>query len=287
MCFIAVAINKDKENIADLFSVINNKSSFNEDGFGLYSLPEINGSAVHTRTKKFDVESLKGLEKSQFLISHLRFSTGGDKSVDNVHLWQSGNWIFCHNGYVLQAKDSKICDSLIFFKILIRTKLLTDNKIKIKKIDKLADEMDLSGRFVLYNVVTKQLYFFGDFRIVLPNVDSNRMYLLSGDVSLEKPIVKYGLLIKDENSKAIESKLDGIWRFDLTRFKFNQISYFTTFNSFKTGYKTETETIGDKFNDDYYERMNDYMLGSDGSYIEKLRSNTQKAEKSLSGFRTI
>ena len=285
MCFIAVSLNKNRERASDLFSVLKEKERINKDGFGFYALPTVEGEATHIRAAGIDSEKILPLMNSQVVMSHLRFSTGGDKGEKNYHTWKIGNWIFLHNGGITMLKEKEYCDSFIFFNALIEKKYLKPESIRVKKIDNYAKAVGLMGRFILFNEATKEMYFFGDFDLIMPNKNEDRMYVTSAPIELSETIFHYGLLIPSPDF-SVKATLEGIWKFDLKKFSFSLISYITSFNDYSyptayTGYKSEskkselcpmsssTKLPKESFDPDPEE----------SEYLAKLRENSKKEEE--------
>lgn len=206
MCFIAITFNETKDENTELINLIKDKSKLNDDGFGvIYADAEDKKSKVY-REVEYSPAAMADAAKAQFSIVHLRASTGGTVTKENVHLWRIGNWVFAHNGTVTKLRDDKMADSYVFFRKVIEEKLIKEDKLDYDMIDLLADENSLWGRFLFYNDKTGQAVTFGDWEAKHVN---GKSYLLSADAKMKSTIVHNGISFEKDASE-YSVKLEGI-----------------------------------------------------------------------------
>ncbi len=230
MCFILTGIKlKDDESSKNaILGVLKSEQRDNPHGTGslCYSLdkkPEIwRGEFKDWNLMKADLDNF------DIFNFHFRLATIGKKTKENVHFWQIGNWAFCHNGIIGGIGDDNESDSLVFFKQLIKSKFLTkDNQLKGKKIKDYVNILNFGGRFLIINLKTKNIYFFGDFNLYV----LNKSYLVftSSSASYENTFSIMGLNFPDESQtvESIDSTIDGVWMLNFATQTFSQI--FETF----------------------------------------------------------
>jgi predicted glutamine amidotransferase len=124
--------------------IISNSIDFNPDGFAFYNLKT--GDLIKTMDKK-KIRDLLSLEVP--FLCHCRKATKGAICEENIHFFESGDWIFAMNGTVLGFSDPKANDTRLIFKIILEH----------VKQDKILDFLNMwEARFLLYNRKSKKLY---------------------------------------------------------------------------------------------------------------------------------
>lgn len=235
MCFILTAV-KLKENDEALHSILNvlqNEQQDNSHGVGSVCYSKKDKPVIQRDMVRSIVEMKSDLLEFDVVNYHFRQSTIGKKTVDNVHFWQKGNWAFCHNGHIDAMGNVEESDSLVFFKHLIKQNFLTkDNKLKGQKIKDYTNEQSFWGRFLIINVKTKNIYFFGDFELAL--VNKSYLVFTSSPTTFENKFEVMNLKFDlPENIETLDTKIDGVVMFDYNKQQF--IPIFETFKEWNYG----------------------------------------------------
>lgn len=233
MCIIVSAYFKDKNEfmVQTLKDHIENSLYYNDDGISLVYKDNKDIKVVRDLdiTEKKINNILKAVNKKDgFIHCHLRQATTGEVEKDNTHFWEIDNWLFAHNGLVGKFSKNKLglTDSLLFFKALVQDKALLDTgKIKKDKIDKLVNDLELSGRFILIHKPTNRHYFYGSWSAYC-SFEGDSIIIssksLQGKSRLDFGGLKFDIpysAIKDIDLPDLD--IDGLLRVNADKFSFN------------------------------------------------------------------
>ncbi len=239
MCFILTAIKIEENDLArqGIFQVLKEEQIGNPHGTGALCFNKDNNRVTHEKTMHSDWDTMKAnVDNFDIINYHFRLATIGEKNVENVHFWKHGDWYFAHNGIIGGLGTAQESDSLIFFKELVRQKLLQKNgNVKCTEVKAYANTLNFGGRFLLVNTKTKNMYFFGDWNVCLLN--KSYLAITSSSASFD---IKYTILglefDQDIEIEKMEATMDGVWMYESKTKEFKQIFY-----SFKE-YKKPTST---------------------------------------------
>lgn len=238
MCYILTAIKlKESQEAKDvILNVLAEQQVGNSHGSASVAFNFDKRVPSIVRAMEIDIENMIETVESDVFSYHFRLATIGGKTVNNVHYWKKGNWAFAHNGQIhgLTNEDDD-SDSLTFFKNIVSKGYLTKgNKAKCAKIKEYTNKVNFWGRYIIVNLKTKNVYFFGDFETYL--VENSYLVITSVTTSFEKNINILGLPFGgDDEVKALASEIDGVWMFDYKMRRFMQV--FETLKDYTTPYK--------------------------------------------------
>ncbi len=237
MCYILTAIKlKDNQEVKDsILSLMESEQNSNDDGTASLCYSKNKNAVIRRDLLMTWQEMSNDLDNFDVVNYHFRIATKGKPNINNVHFWKSGNWAFCHNGGIQEMGNDEESDSLSFFNELIAKKCLhKNNKLSGQKIKDVVNEKNFWGRFLLVNLKTKNIYFFGDFRTYL--VQHDYLVITSASADFEKKLNVMGLTFPLEDDKdkleVIESELEGVNYWDYKEQQFFNI--FTRFKEIKT-----------------------------------------------------
>lgn len=221
MCYIMIGKKLKPEvsnsNTELLKRVILKQMKNNSDGFFISS-PTDNIN-IRTLDSKEAEEAVGTMSLDNTLV-HLRLTSSGLKTTENVHGWEIGDWQFMHNGtistYVFYGKNQQYCDSNLFFKDFIYNinhyNAKSDKQVARTLKDLLAT-CQFWGRAMLYNKVTDKAFMFGDWHTYLiadEYLAFSSCSLNLGDKS-ENKIKVHGLNFETQRPLEIgEEKFDGL-----------------------------------------------------------------------------
>jgi hypothetical protein len=233
------------------------------------------------------------LDSFDIINYHFRIATIGKKTIENVHFWKKGNWAFCHNGIIDAIGNENESDSQVFFNQLVKNNYLTkNNQLKGEKIKEFTNEQNFTGRFLIINLITKNIYFFGDFQCYL--VNKSYLVFTSTATSFENRLNIMGLSFELENTiETIDNTLDGIWIFNNQKQQFNQI--FETFKEWQTYYnpynhnakgsrKRDTNFIEHTFNFEEKEPLSRKEILITAKASEHIKKNKDKEPRSAESY---
>lgn len=239
MCVIISIYQKEKDSalIDPILKAIELEKEANSDGIGIVGLNFDNEKIYWKRELEIKKEEIKRVLLNFDIVNiHLRQATSGGVKKDFVHFWKVGNWFFAHNGVVREFsyKNIDMCDSLVFFKELLRKNLIKRNgKLKVKKIKNYSNNIGFYGRFVLINTATNKIYYFGDFQ---PSILNKKILILSTkELDLRKKFNLFGIEFEDKASieEIKGKKIEGIMIFDIKKQRFRLIdNEFLTWDRF-------------------------------------------------------
>ena len=162
MCKIFLVINKNKEvnqTVSDLVTANITNLSAEQDGYSVFR--DDISFFYDTDLAYKNIESNLTYRNEQLYIVHTRTSTGGSQGIAGLHLQTLfKDWVYAHNGIVDKFSGvAKHSDSYYFFKhYLKKYKGIVDPET----INSHSQDTGFSGKGVLYNKKTKDLYFFNN-----------------------------------------------------------------------------------------------------------------------------
>jgi predicted glutamine amidotransferase len=157
MCKIFTVINKNPKNKALINRIIQanlGEISSEKDGYAVY-----NGqSNFYLGQPAYEnIESNLIYNNEPIFIIHSRTKTTGSDDIDGLHLQEINGYVFAHNGTVGKYSTVlKKSDSYYFFKHFLRLY----KKITLEAVEKWTKKADFSGKGLLYNKSTDELYYF-------------------------------------------------------------------------------------------------------------------------------
>lgn len=252
MCVI-LSIHQKEFNKDSQKKIMANIKTFqyqNDDGVGILAFnPNKRRYFLHRSLKNENGLIAKTLSRYKNVNLHFRHATSGKVNEDNVHFWKNKNWLFAHNGAIGNfafGKDSPLSDSNLLFRQLVFSKSLKDNhKIKYKRIDKFVKNLDFWGRFIIPNIHTQRIYFFGDFNTHL--INDNTLVFASQELSFddEEKTKRFAGLTFDKKTASDRTlwkgEREGIFYFDLKSGKTHNIS--NEFNEISYGHSSHSSTL--------------------------------------------
>lgn len=173
MCYIMITKqigdgNKGIEN--QIRSILKEKMERNSDGFYFQ-----NGSDVLRTLDKTEAKKTTEISIINNLFAHFRLASVGEVSLNNVHGWKIGDWVFFHNGGIStyntwnKKTKQKNSDSYEFFQdlwlALENTKNNFKDKVVMHVLETLLKKINFWGRAALYNAALDKMYLFGDFEL--------------------------------------------------------------------------------------------------------------------------
>ena len=195
MCYTAFIVKKQENKDFDkiLKRELEKKQWENSDGFASLKLSKNFEVKEYIRSVDY-LPASKMLESFNYYnLFHFRLATAGKKDNQNVHLWKARNWIFSHNGSVMQFSDDIFSDSYLFFRLLCKNLPKDNRKLNdkhvAKALEKWINKTDLYGRGFLLNLKHKKLYIFGNIEVY--NYD-NYFILSSSKLDFQKKIKRFG-----------------------------------------------------------------------------------------------
>lgn len=228
MCFIltSIKIKEDEQARGAIVEVLEDAQKSNSHGTGSVCFNEKKDNVFSIRRERTaSIQEMFGDVSMYDVVNyHFRMATQGNKTEENVHFWKRGNWVFAHNGQVFGMGNDRKSDSRVFFNSLIRKKyVMTNGVVKFDKIQEYMYSGGFWGRFILINVKSKKMYFFGDFHFYL----LNRAYMVitSAFADFESRLNVYGIEWELENGlEVLEKTMDGVYVLDVAKKEFRQIS---------------------------------------------------------------
>lgn len=186
MCKIFLVINKNpkiNQTVSDLVTANINDLSAEQDGYSTFR----NDTAYFYDGEPAykNIGSNLIYKNEELFIVHTRTSTGGSEGVAGLHLQTLFNdWVFAHNGMVEKFSTvAKKSDSYYFFKHLLKKY----KKITPEIINNHSQDCGFSGKGVLYNKKTKDLYWFNNIAGQITILD-DVIILSSYDIETTKKI---------------------------------------------------------------------------------------------------
>lgn len=225
MCYTALIYKTDKAAAqkAQRQAIINAilaQTYSNNNGFALLSET---GQPLRTMekaifNKKF-ISEFNNPDQKWHLV-HFRLATAGQKTLDNIHLWERNGHFFAHNGVINSLSYDKVkSDSLLFFENLINDAPKQGiNYDNIKDLlDKHPQMADFYGRGFIVNP-DNDVFMFGDFIA----------YYIDGYVIISSAPLFFGNSLEfgdlefsiEPATPPLTAKLDGICGFDGHDFDF-------------------------------------------------------------------
>ncbi len=220
MCFICTVfkIQEDKNLENSIANMMQDEQKGNSHGTGAMCFNQDDNETYEGRKESENLTTMKEvLGKFDIVNYHFRRSTGGELGEHNIHFWKIGKWAFAHNGSIALYQSGRDCDSLGFFKTLIKKHILGHNSyINTKKIKKMINATNFWGRFIIINLETKKMYFFGDFHAYL--INQSYLVVTSSTCKFENKnlLSVFGLTFEapeTQKLEILESKLDGIFSY--------------------------------------------------------------------------
>ncbi|MCX7698857.1 MAG: hypothetical protein N2114_05275 [Candidatus Goldbacteria bacterium] len=156
MCKIITIINKNNKNCKKINEILNiNADALKSEQSG-YSVLR-NNEAFYFLNYKYFNNNIRYLNEKVYIL-HTRTATAGSLDIDGLHLKNINGFFWAHNGFVSKFADVKdFNDSYYFFNNLINK---SAGLIDKKAIEKEINESEFSGRGVLYNPYSKELFLF-------------------------------------------------------------------------------------------------------------------------------
>jgi len=160
MCKIFLVINKNpavNKTVSDLVTANITNLSSEQDGYSVFR--NDTSFFYDTDLAYKNIGSNLSYKNEELYIVHTRTSTGGSEGVAGLHLQTLfKDWIYCHNGIVDKFSGvAKHSDSYYFFKHYLKK---YKGKVTPETINDHSQDTGFSGKGILYNKKTKDLYWF-------------------------------------------------------------------------------------------------------------------------------
>ncbi len=148
---------------------------------------------------------------------HFRKATHGMVNLDNVHFWESDEWIFAHNGITETGATrlSGSSDSKMLFEMLLKNGAIKGQNIDIKRIADIIGEISFWGRLIIINRKTKSAYYFGDYHLYMLGKDI--LVVSSTELRLDNGRSIYGIPFNYESTDILHNKFSGILKINPIR----------------------------------------------------------------------
>lgn len=212
MCFIVTSIKLKEDKVAQnaIFNVLAGEQADNAHGTASLCYSKDGKPVIWRGDYEPFAKMQDNLHKFEVVNYHFRQATVGKKTLENVHFWQVADWAFCHNGVIANLGDEEESDSLKFFNYLVAHKFLPKQGApKLDEIKAYVNESSLMGRFLLINLKTKDIYFFGDFQVYL--VAKSHLVITSANADFKRSYPVMGFSFELEGDvEALEADMDGI-----------------------------------------------------------------------------
>ena len=227
MCFIltAIKLSEDKNVEQAILDVMKEAQGRNANGTGAvaYRLDSRQKPVIRRDMLATTAEMANDLRVFDVVSYHFRMATIGTVNLENVHFWKKGDWAFAHNGQIYDVGYNGKSDSLAFFEQLIKNNYLGKNgKVKFEKIKEFTNTFNFWGRFIVINLKSKRIYFFGDFQFYL----LNRAYMVitSGSSDFEGKIWVNGIDFEvDGGIEVLNKEVEGVYMLDPKKGTFKQV----------------------------------------------------------------
>ena len=227
MCFIltAIKLSEDKNVEQAILDVMKEAQGRNANGTGAvaYRLDSRQKPVIRRDMLATTAEMANDLRVFDVVSYHFRMATIGTVNLENVHFWKKGDWAFAHNGQIYDVGYNGKSDSLAFFEQLIKNNYLGKNgKVKFEKIKEFTNTFNFWGRFIVINLKSKRIYFFGDFQFYL----LNRAYMVitSAISDFEGKIWVNGIDFEVEGGiEVLEKEVEGVYMLDPKKGTFKQV----------------------------------------------------------------
>lgn len=110
MCQLLGVCSNKQVNIDFSLKEFQERGDNNPHGFGFAFY--INGEwVIHKRPTSLSQEDIQQKDfrhKSKIIIGHVRLASCGNQVHKNTHPFQNGNWVFAHNGTVIDIKNKEL-----------------------------------------------------------------------------------------------------------------------------------------------------------------------------------
>jgi len=141
-------------------------SIHNRDGFGIFNERGEIFKVAEKFSYKYIKEIMSRFKGSKFVVAHNRMATEGKIDISNTHPFHVGNFLFVHNGYILNHAELKLkyrvsadntVDSIVLGYAL--NSHYQKEKEIVKAIRKTTKEIAGLFAIFIYNTERKELYF--------------------------------------------------------------------------------------------------------------------------------
>jgi len=148
---------------------------------------------------------------------HFRKATHGTVNVENVHFWESEEWIFAHNGMteVGAQRLGGSSDSKMLFEMLLKSGAIKGQNININRIADIVNGISFWGRLLIINRKTKSAYYFGDYHLYMLGKDM--LVVSTQELTLNNGRSIYGIPFDYQSTEILHNKFDGIMKINPIR----------------------------------------------------------------------